>query len=335
MKKVIIDCRYLGLSGIGRFLENLLANLNKSKFDYTLLGKKELVNKYDLNFIEDNSNPYSIKGMFSINKDINKYDIYLTCNFIIPFGIKIKSYIVLHDVIFLDIKESNKNYFEYLFKYFMINRGIKKSAYVYTVSNFSKNRIINYFPKYKSKIKYEYQGISDEFKSQTNVNKKDYILYIGNIKKHKGIRTLIEAYDSIINYKLIIVGEEKLMNKDHKSLSLIHNKNIKFTGKVSDELLIDYIKYASFVIVPSIYEGFGLVPLEALYLNTKPIISDIEVFKEVYSKLDVIYFKVNNHNDLASKINTSSRECNSCKDVLDKMFSSKRYMKMIEDDFDE
>jgi glycosyltransferase involved in cell wall biosynthesis len=125
------------------------------------------------------------------------------------------------------------------------------------------------------------------------------------------------------------------MNKDHKSLSLIHDKNIKFTGKVSDELLIDYIKYASFVIVPSIYEGFGLVPLEALYLNTKPIISDIEVFKEVYSKLDVIYFKVNNHNDLASKINTSSRECNSCKDVLDKMFSSKRYMKMIEDDFDE
>lgn len=336
MKKVIIDCRYLNLSGIGRFLENLLDNLDNNKFKYTLFGKKELVEKYNLDFIVDDSNPYSIKGIFFINKIINKFDIYLTPNFIIPFGIKIKTFIVLHDVVFLDIKSINKNYLEFLFKYYLIRRGIRKSIKVYTVSKFSKNRIEHYFPKYKDKINYQYQGVSNIFKNQEKGNKKDYILYIGNIKKHKGLMTLIKAYDHVFNYNLIIVGEEKnLINKDEEALALIKNKNIKFSGKIKDELLIEYIKSASFVIVPSLYEGFGLVPLEALYLDTKPIISNIDVFEEVYSQFDVIYFKANDYQDLASKINVSSIEVNVDKAMLDSKFSSVKFIKMIEDDMDE
>jgi glycosyltransferase involved in cell wall biosynthesis len=336
MKSVIIDCRYLTLSGIGRFLENLLVNLDNKRYKYILLGKKELVEKYNLDYIIDNSNPYSLKGIFFCNRAINKYDIYFTPNFIIPFGIKIKSYITLHDLILLDVKQSNNNFLEYLFKYFLIKRGIKKCVNVYTVSNFSKSRITYYFKKYKNKIKYRYQGVGENFKKNNVSNKKNYILYVGNIKKHKGLKTLILAYDYIINYELIIVGEEKnLINKDKEIIELMKNKQIKFTGKINDELLIDYISNASFVIVPSIYEGFGLVPLESLYLNTKPIISDIEVFEEIYKEFDVIFFKTNDYIDLANKINYSNLEIKIDKKALDEKFSSKRYIQMIEDDFNE
>ena len=336
MKKIIIDCRYLTSSGIGRFLSNLLNNLDRSRFSYTLLGKEENVNKYNLNYIIDDSNPYNIKSILFCNKVINNYDIYFTPNYIIPFGIKIKTYIVLHDLILIEIKKSNKNYFEYLFKYYLIKRGVRKSIKVYTVSNFSKNRISHYFRKYKNKIEYKYQGISDDFKSDEKYEKKDYVLFIGNIKNHKGIITLIKSYNYIINYQVIIVGDkDELKNKDNDVIKLIDEININFTGKIDDSLLIKYIKYASFVIVPSIYEGFGLVPLESLYLNTKPIISDIEVFKEIYSELDVIYFKVNDHIDLANKINFSDKTLNVNKKYLDNKFSSKKYIKMIEDDFDE
>jgi glycosyltransferase involved in cell wall biosynthesis len=336
MKNIIIDCRYLSLSGIGRFLENLLVNLNVEKYKYTLLGKKELVEKYNLDYIVDNSNPYSLKGILFCNKLINKFDIYFTPNFIIPFGVKIKSYVTLHDLILLDVKESNNNYFEYLFKYYLIKRGVKRSVNIYTVSNFSKERIIKYFYKYKDKVKYRYQGISNDFKKHKETIKKDYVLYVGNIKTHKGLKTLILAYDYIINYELIIVGEEeKLINKDKDVLELIKNKKIKFTGHIDDNSLIEYIRNASFVVVPSLYEGFGLVPLESLYLNTKPIISDIEVFKEIYKEFDVIYFKKNDYIDLAYKINYSNSELKVDKLLLDSKFSSKEYMKMIEDDFNE
>jgi glycosyltransferase involved in cell wall biosynthesis len=335
VKKIIIDCRYLELSGIGRFLENLIMNLDKNRFCYTLLGKKELVAKYNLDYIVDDTNPYSLKGIFFSNKLINKYDIYFTPNFIIPFGIKIKTYITLHDLIFLDVKESNNNFIEYLFKYYLIKRGMKRSEKVYTVSNFTKNRIKYYFKKYEYKVKYKYQGISASFKNNKQAVKQDYILYVGNIKKHKGLKTLILAYDYII-YDLIIVGEEKnLLNKDKEVMELIKNTNIKFTGKISDDFLIDYMKNATFIVVPSLYEGFGLVPLESLYLNTKPIISDIDVFKEIYEEFDVVFFKTDDYIDLANKINYSDSTLNVKTFDLDNKFSSKNYMKMIEDDFNE
>ena len=84
------------------------------------------------------------------------------------------------------------------------------------------------------------------------------------------------------------------------------NPNIKFTGRISDEELFNYLSKAKFLIQPSLYEGFGLPPLEALYLETKPIISDIDVFKEIYSNLDVEFFKAGDRDSLLEKIKSTN-----------------------------
>lgn len=312
---IVIDCRYLGMSGIGRVLEGIIDNL-PSNHNYYFLGKKDNILKYVIsnNIIEDYTNPFSLKGLF-INKQVNKYDLFFTPNFIIPFNIKIKTYVIIHDLIFLDVKESCNGFFDYKIKKYLLKRATKKATKIFTVSEFTKSRINYYFPKAKKEIVVSYNGLSKSienyrYKHNQIIKKEKQLIYVGNIKKHKGLATLAHAMEKLPEYKLYIVGnKDGFRTSDDKLNEYLSNKNIIFTGKIPDDELYSLIQESTFLIQPSLYEGFGLPPLEALYLGTKPIISDIPVFIELYDNLDVIFFKVENNSELANKIKTSDSSC--------------------------
>jgi len=337
MKKIAIDCRYLGMSGIGRFLEGILNNFDFNLFDITLIGKKEKITKYkNVKYIYDDSNPFSMKSILNWNKvkQINKNDGFYSPNFIIPFGIKIKCYTTLHDIIFLDLKEVNKNKIDYISKKFLLKRSMKKSEKVFTVSKFSKDRIAYHFNKYKEKIVWFYPGVSQNFVSYSKtLEKKNYIIYVGNIKKNKGLKTLLNAMPDIDqNLQIKIVGDAtNFKNGDFEIIKFFDDPRITFTGKVSDDELLDLIAKAKYLIQPSLYEGFGLPPLEALYLGTQPIISNIEVFKEVYNDLPVKFFEVLNSKDLANKINEPNDIISIDKEKIEIKFSHNNCVKVIID----
>ncbi len=339
--KIAIDCRYLGGSGIGRFLSGILANLDFSKNEYYLIGKEKDIKKYPAKkLLFNDTSAFSIKGILKINKEVNDCDIYFSPNFIIPLNVKIKCITVLHDIVFLDMPKINSSYIEYRLKKYLIKRCMKKSHHIFTVSNFSKNRIAHYFKKYENKISFAYTGVDDVFKKFENTEastKENYIIYIGNIKENKGLKTLLEAFKELRkenNLYLYLVGDkDSLKNKDESLSEYFDMDGIKFTGKISDEDLLNLERKAKFLIQPSLYEGFGLPPLEALYLKTKPIISDIDVFKEVYSDLDVEFFKVKDSKDLALKIMNTDFHVNPNYEYMNEKFELKHFAQLIEKEF--
>lgn len=336
MKKIAIDCRYLGKSGIGKFLEGILDNFKFSLFDVYLIGKKDKIEKYrNCHYVYDDSNPFSIEGIckFKHKKLVNSCDTFFTPNFIIPFGLKTNFVTTLHDIIFLDMPEVNGSKMEFLFKKYMLKRCMKLSSVVFTVSKFSKARISYHFPKYKNKIIFSYQGISNKIKEYKIDNvKENYIIYVGNIKKHKGLKTLLEAYKLLDNnIRLKIVGESKnFKNGDEEVINLINSSNIEFLGSIDDKTLYKEVSHAKYLVQPSLYEGFGLPPLEALYLDTQPIISDIEVFKEVYSDLPVKFFNVGDINSLKKEIISECETIKIDRKKLDEKFSHENYARLIE-----
>ena len=125
--------------------------------------------------------------------------------------------------------------------------------------------------------------------------------------------------------KLLIVGSnEKFRTSDSELTSLINNiQEIEFTGWVTDDQLLQLISEAKALIQPSLYEGFGLPPLEALYLGTDVILSDIQVFKELYGDLPVAFFQVGNIDDLVNAMLNLKRNnnINDSKDALKERFS--------------
>ena len=85
-------------------------------------------------------------------------------------------------------------------------------------------------------------------------------------------------------------------------ISSAEKNNIVFTGFLPDEELKQLLASAKILVQPSLYEGFGIPPLQALYSGTKAVISDIPVFKEIYADLPVCFFKTGSVDDLAQKL---------------------------------
>ena len=193
---------------------------------------------------------------------------------------------------------------------FFYKRAVNLSSKIFTVSEFSKQRIQFHFPSSKNII-VTGNGISkaiQEFQSENARTKQDYFIYVGNIKRHKGLHTLVDAFakakTKCLTSKLIIVGNNQNFKSSDENLTSIIEKTdgIEFTGWVSDERLINLMAGAKALVQPSLYEGFGIPPLEALYLGTNVILSDIPVFKEIYEGLPVTFFKVGDNEDLAEKL---------------------------------
>lgn len=325
--KVFIDCRMLNSGGIGTYLESLLPYFVKT-FDSTLLiynNQKECLpaETKDCKIIETDIKTFSLKEMFSfpseLKKIINNCDIFYSpyCN--VPGGIKIPVFTTIHDIVFLDVSDLSSKTGTLIRKFFY-QRAINKSKGIFTVSEFSAQRI-----KEKLKLKNKplivtYNAVPGHFSADTSAarpatspaktEKDNSIIYVGNIKKHKGLSYLLEAFEICktkgLKSKLVIVGNaENFRSGDTeiaKRLASTSQDDILFTGRISDSDLQTYYQKARLLVQPSLYEGFGMPPLEALSLGTNVVISDIPVFKEIYDGFPVTFFKTADSQDLAEKI---------------------------------
>ncbi len=91
-----------------------------------------------------------------------------------------------------------------------------------------------------------------------------------------------------------MIGDyERIKTKDRYVMDLLKSAgdNILFTGVLSNNKLYDIVSQALALVLPTHYEGFGIPPLESLYLGGNAIITDLPVLREVYSELPVVFFK--------------------------------------------
>ena len=140
--------------------------------------------------------------------------------------------------------------------------------------------------------------------------KENTIVFIGNIKKHKGLDCLLDAFILAKNkglpHRLVIIGEKNNFRTSNnailRKIESIGSDTVSFTGFVSNEQLINHLSAAALLVQPSLYEGFGLPPLEAMVLGTHALISDIPVFREIYADFPVTFFRAGDSDDLKDRI---------------------------------
>lgn len=315
--KIAIDCRMIGSGGIGSYLSALLPFFIEN-YECLLFGPKDKIEIFKNEKVEllyCDIPTFSFKELLSFPKEfskiINQCDLYYSpyCN--IPSGITIPIYTTIHDVVFLDIPGLAGKIGTFLRKCFY-QHAINKSKTIFTVSNFSKDRIKHHLNDKNKKIIVTYNAVPNWFYKDVNksIQKDDFILFVGNIKAHKGLHYLLEAFNKVLesglNTKLKIVGNaDNFRTQDNTIWNEIENlpKNaVEFTGRISDSELKTLYSSAKLLIQPSLYEGFGMPPMEALICGTNVVLSDIPVFTEIYKDFPVTFFKVQDSNDLAEKI---------------------------------
>ena len=313
--KIAIDCRFIGNSGIGTFIENIVENLlsKHPRNEYLLITNHNIsfaVNDCLVQILKTDVKPFSLQELllFPVSM-VNKCDAYFTPYINIPGGIHIPTYSTIHDMLFFDVNGIVSPIGKSIRKWYY-KRAINKSKGIFTVSEFSKQRIQYHF-KTDKEINVISNGVSKRIKDypiEGYCEYEDYFIYVGNVKPHKGIKSLILAFMDAkregLKSKLLIVGNaEKIRTSDSSIYNLVADvDSISFTGWVSDENLIRYISRAKALVLPSLYEGFGIPPLEAMYLGTPAIVSNIPVMKEIYKDLPVTFFEVGNYKDLKDKL---------------------------------
>lgn len=186
------------------------------------------------------------------------------------------------------------------------------SMKILTVSEFSKSEIMRRLSIDGRKISVIYNAVSSRFhvlnSSRGNVREvagEKYILAVSSIDPRKNFSMLLKAFSQMDDksIKLYIVGGQAgIYSTSIKELcDSISTDRIKWLGRVTDSELKEYYTNAHAFIYPSLYEGFGIPPLEAMACGTPTIVSDIPSLREVCGEAS-LYVSPLDAEDIAKKI---------------------------------
>jgi len=334
-KKICVDCRMIEHSGIGTYLKNILPRIIKmeSEIQFVLLGNKEKLKRYvdfsstNLLLIESNAKIFSLREQIDLVKNIpSDIDFLWVPHFNIPIFYSGKLLVTIHDVMQLALPKYAGGIHKQFFARFLFFVLKKRAFKILTVSEFTKKEIVKLIGIDPLKIFPIPLGVFQEIKfeeDELSPHEKKYILFVGNIKKHKNLVTLINAFNLIkkkINLDLIVVGEKEKLRTADDEISQVYEKdseNIFFTGFITDDLLKQYYRHATALIFPSYYEGFGLPVLEAMAYGC-PVISSTSASLPEVGGNAVMYFNPNSSDELAGKIISLYENKKLAKDMVEK-----------------
>ena len=190
--------------------------------------------------------------------------------------------------------------------------SVEKASKIIAVSKNTKKDLIKYYHVPENKIEIIYNGFNSKLKVKSKklkieLKNKKYILYVGTIQPRKNLHTLITAFHLLLKekpeYSLIIAGKKGwLYGKlfDHVRTLNLEDKII-FTGYISDEEKEMLYQHASFFVLPSLYEGFGIPLLEAMNYDCPVIASFTSSLPEIGGDA-CLYFDPNKPEELNEKM---------------------------------
>ena len=325
-------------SGLGRYTEQLIeqfktlddANeyvvfLKREQYDaFTLPSKKWKKVLADIHWYTVGE---QVKFPFLIQKE--DVDVMHFPHWNIPLLYRKKFVVTIHDLIMFHFPRSEATTlgpFMYALKdyahRFVVRMAAKRATHIITTSEFTKHDIVETLNADAKKISVTYQAPFLDNRQQTTDNRSilqkcnissPYVLYVGNAYPHKNLERLIEAWNIFLDehttYQLVLAGKDSLFYERLKNIAAKKQSvstevapdtfhNIVFTGYVSDEELNVLYTNAHLFVFPSLYEGFGLPPLEAMIHGVPVVSSSASCMPEVLGSA-AIYFDPEDVQDIA------------------------------------
>lgn len=189
-----------------------------------------------------------------------------------------RSIVHIHDLCFV----VNPQWYSFSFRTLynlVIPRVARRATRVITNSNNSRNDLLQFCDLSADRVSRIYWAVDDLFfegsptptpTTDPSWQLRDYILCVGTLEPRKNIGTLLEAYERMrdrqphLKTKLVLIGSESPVFAEVRLRVKKYKEDIVFKGFVNDHMLRDFYRNASLLVYPSLYEGFGLPPLEAM-----------------------------------------------------------------------
>ena len=311
--KIIVNTRLLlkdKLEGLGWFTYETLKRITQQHPEHEFIFLFD--RKFDQEFIfSDNITPIIVYPQarhpflfylwfeHSITKILKKIkpDLFLSPDGYLSLSTDIKSLPVIHDLNFehypKDMPWLYSKYYRYFFPKFA-----KKATRIATVSNFSKQDIINLYGIVQDKIDVVYDGVNEIYKPISESEKKitlkkytngnPYFVFVSSLHPRKNISNLFKSFellkkDGYPEIKLLVVGAKKWWTANTKNIyqQMKYKDDVIFCGRLLPAELNKVICSALAMTYVSYFEGFGIPILEAFRCNTPVITSNTSSMPEV------------------------------------------------------
>lgn len=296
--KITIDVRKLHDSGVGTYIQNLIPKVIDllPAYNFTLLGNCNRLHNYfgvrkHVTIVDYPTPPYSLREQLDILPLIPKDTDLLWIPFInIPLLYRGKLLVTVYDVNFLALPQF-LNTTQRLYAKTVFTAIRRKAEHVLCISEFSKREFMRLVPGKKDNVSAILLGTAPQWfnpiQSLENPQSHPFFLFVGNVKPHKNLIRLLQAFEKIapqVPHNLVIVGKkEGFIIGDNQALAYPSalKERILFTGYINDEMLQQYYAHAAALVFPSLYEGFGLPALEAMACSCPVLTSNVTALPEV------------------------------------------------------
>jgi glycosyltransferase involved in cell wall biosynthesis len=307
-----------GNTGVQRYANNIIKNFN-SDLNYKIIKSKHN-NKVLLHFSEQFITPLLYRNQL-VWSPTHMSSIFLN-----------RSIITVHDLLPIDCPQYFDKKVVYYYN-FILPKLIKNAIHLFTVSNFTKNRIIEKFGVNENKISLTYNAsIFDNsiFYNNNNFNflknkfqiKNKYFLVVGNIGNHKNSFNLIEYFSKTnLNANLIFIGKLPNIFNSYFINLISKDKRIIHLVNIDDETLANFYLNACATILFSYYEGFGIPLIEANSLGC-PVIYNVNSVMSEFAGDFNYPVDINSFNDFNNAISNLFNKNKSFQDLIN---NSKKY----------
>lgn len=276
--RVVYDGRWSGDHGIGRFAREIATRL-----------------PWELDVVRG-AHPVSARGLVELPILARRHAArsaathFMSPGFCPPLGWRGSFSFTIHDLIHLDVPEESSPVKTEYYKRVVLPH-IHRAQSVYTVSEFSRGRIIEWSGVPDEKVVVAANGVDRTAFAPGPANRtgRPYVLHVGNHKPHKNLPRLIRAFGSLRHddLDLVLSGEPA---RDLVDVADAHGvgDRLRFAGHIPEGSLADWYRNALVVAIPSLYEGFGLPALEAMSTGVPVVASDRTGLPEVVGEAGIL-----------------------------------------------
>jgi glycosyltransferase involved in cell wall biosynthesis len=320
--KVAIDIRRSTDFGVGTYIRNIVRALSRldRQNRYYLIGsphKASEIGPLPANFhsISFNEPDDSARGYFAFRTTVRRLEcdvVHIPHLFWIPRALPCPYVMTVHDVLEHMARARGQSDIRRSLHFHMTRRVLRGAARIFAVSHFTKSELEKLFGIPGRRIETVYNAIDErflrghaseadhEFIAQRYQVNYPFLLYAGRISPHKNLVRIIEAFSALKaalekdalypDLKLIIIGDELSKHPDLRRTVIksgVQN-DVRFLGFVPIEVLRIFYDEAKVFVFPSLYEGFGLPPLEAMAHGTPVVTSNTSSLPEVVGNAAVL-----------------------------------------------
>jgi glycosyltransferase involved in cell wall biosynthesis len=310
MSRIAFDARKLADFGIGTYIRGLVTALAEidSRNRYLLLGDgsteeaRSLRLPDNFSWIAESSPGYSLRELWTVSRRVRAVhaDLLHVPHYVLPLLPGCPTVVTIHDLIHLRFPEQ-RSALERAYARFMIGRALRSSAVAIAVSAATRSELIERFGETARSVRVILNGVDERFRERPEQRQLEstwdrlgvrpgYLLFVGNPKPHKNLSALLQAHEQLSNDldgapPLVLAGTRP----DDPALEGGGRKGqVLALGRVADDLLPALYRGASFLVAPSLWEGFGLPAAEAMAAGTPVIAADRGALPEVVGDAGIL-----------------------------------------------